>query len=338
MISVIIPVYNTEKYIDACIESVINQTYQDIEIVIVDDGSTDNSGAKCDEWAMCDSRIKVFHKSNEGLMSAWKYGVDRSTGEYIGFVDSDDWIDPDMYETLLKHIEAEQAEMVLCGLIAEYESGRPSRREILLLRKSVYGRADIVKDIYPMAICSGQATARGISPSRVSKLYRRQLIVDVMQDCPDNVSIGEDLLSTTSAIMRCSRLCVVHDFHPYHYRINDASMMQAYCDTKYEKIENLYRALMAINEKSDCVFTDQIATDYINLMCETIDQEILLSKHSCDKIKEDIKREAASEVFRDSLKKLDRKKLKSKEKLYLFFIRFHLWGGIILIRKLYRRA
>lgn len=338
MISIIIPVYNVERYIDECIKSVVNQTCQDIEIVIVNDGSTDSSGAKCDEWARRDSRIKVFHKGNGGLMSAWKYGVDRSTGEYIGFVDSDDWIDPNMYETLLKHIEEKQAELALCGLITEFGGSRFSQRETLSLRKSVYDRADIVNDIYPIAICSGQKNVRGISPNRVTKLYKRQLIIDVMQDCPDNVSIGEDSVSTISAVTRCNRLCVVHNFHPYHYRIHSESQIHKYCDTKFEKIKYFNKALRAINEKNDGVFTDQIANDYIMVLIENIDQEILQSNYSYSRLRTDIKREATSELFCDSLKKLDRKKLTPKEKLYLFFIRLHLWGGIILTRKLYRRV
>ena len=81
MISIIVPIYNVEKYIDECIKSIVNQTYQELEIIIVNDGSTDNSGKICDEWAKKDSRIHVFHKNNGGLMSAWKYGVNKSSGE-----------------------------------------------------------------------------------------------------------------------------------------------------------------------------------------------------------------------------------------------------------------
>lgn len=97
MISIIVPVYNVEKYIIECVRSLVNQTYTDIEIVLVDDGSTDMSGKICDELCQKDERIRVFHKANGGLMSAWKYGVLKSSGQYIGFVDSDDWVDSDMY-------------------------------------------------------------------------------------------------------------------------------------------------------------------------------------------------------------------------------------------------
>lgn len=104
-ISIIIPVYNTEKYIDRCLESVTNQTYKNLEIIIVNDGSKDNALSKCEEWSKKDSRIKVLSKENGGLSSARNFGIIHSTGDYIGFVDSDDFISYDMYETLYNMIE-----------------------------------------------------------------------------------------------------------------------------------------------------------------------------------------------------------------------------------------
>jgi len=101
-ISIIIPVYNVESYIRKCLDSVINQTYKNLEIICVNDGSTDGSGKICDEYAARDNRVKVFHKENGGVSSAKNIGLKNATGKYIGFVDADDWIEPDMYETLHK--------------------------------------------------------------------------------------------------------------------------------------------------------------------------------------------------------------------------------------------
>ena len=103
-ISVIVPVYNVEKYLDNCINSIVNQTYDNLEILLVDDGSKDNSGSLCDEWALRDNRIKVIHKQNGGASSARNAGLDAATGEYIGFVDADDYIDIDMYEIMYAEI------------------------------------------------------------------------------------------------------------------------------------------------------------------------------------------------------------------------------------------
>ena len=99
-ISVIVPVYNVESYLRKCLDSVINQTYSDLEILLINDGSFDNCGEICDEYAGKDARIKVFHKENGGLSSALNVGLKNVSGDYIGFVDSDDWIELDMYQKL----------------------------------------------------------------------------------------------------------------------------------------------------------------------------------------------------------------------------------------------
>ena len=98
LVSVIVPIYNVEKYLEKCIESIVNQTYKNLEIILVDDGSPDNCPAICDEWAQKDSRIKVIHKKNGGLSSARNAGLEVSNGEYISFVDSDDWLDENTFE------------------------------------------------------------------------------------------------------------------------------------------------------------------------------------------------------------------------------------------------
>ncbi len=115
MISIIVPVYKVEPYLPKCIESIINQTYHDLEIILVDDGSPDQCGVICEEYAKKDNRIRVFHTENKGLSAARNYGIERACGEYIGFVDSDDWIEPNMYEVLLKTAKESCSEIVQCG-------------------------------------------------------------------------------------------------------------------------------------------------------------------------------------------------------------------------------
>ena len=114
-ISVIVPVYNVEKYLDHCIDSIIKQTYENLEIILVDDGSPDNCPKMCDEWAQKDSRIKVIHKKNEGVSSARNAGIDAAKGDFIGFVDGDDVIAPDFYKTLVKQSEENDADISACS-------------------------------------------------------------------------------------------------------------------------------------------------------------------------------------------------------------------------------
>lgn len=119
LISVIVPVYNTEKYLDRCIQSILSQTYSNIEILLIDDGSTDSSGAICDKYAEQDSRVRVFHKANGGASTARNMGLDNAKGEWIAFVDSDDWIDAEMYEKMYALAECELVDAVYCDMIME---------------------------------------------------------------------------------------------------------------------------------------------------------------------------------------------------------------------------
>jgi len=122
MISVIVPVYNIEMYIEKCVKSIINQTYKDIEVILVDDGSTDDSGKICDKLAAMDNRIFVIHKENGGLSDARNVGIDVSKGEYIGFVDGDDYISPYMYQHLLEILQLNHADMAMCDFCEINES------------------------------------------------------------------------------------------------------------------------------------------------------------------------------------------------------------------------
>ena len=116
-ISVIVPVYKTEGLLDRCVESIVGQTYKNLEIILVDDGSPDNCPAICDEWAEKDSRIRVIHKENGGLCSARNAGMDIAAGDYWGFVDSDDCIEPDMYQLLVENAASTQADISRCGIL-----------------------------------------------------------------------------------------------------------------------------------------------------------------------------------------------------------------------------
>lgn len=120
LISVIVPIYNVEKYIKKCIDSIVNQTYTNLEIILVDDGSTDQCGQVCDEYAKRDARIKVIHKENGGLSSSRNTGLEKMTGEFVCFIDSDDYIEKDMINFLLKDLKKNNSDISSCGKIIEY--------------------------------------------------------------------------------------------------------------------------------------------------------------------------------------------------------------------------
>ena len=116
LISIVVPIYNTEKYLKRCIESILNQTYQNLEVILVNDGSLDKSGQICNEYAKRDKRIKVIHKENTGSAESRNIGIKYATGKLIGFVDSDDYIDKNMYEMLYKDLKKHDAEIAICNI------------------------------------------------------------------------------------------------------------------------------------------------------------------------------------------------------------------------------
>lgn len=119
LLSIIVPVYNTEKYLKKCVDSLVCQTYRHLEIILVNDGSTDKSGLFCDEYAKQDARIKVIHRDNSGAAASRNAGLDMATGDYVGFVDSDDWVFPQMYEKMLCAAEEQDADIVISGFIVD---------------------------------------------------------------------------------------------------------------------------------------------------------------------------------------------------------------------------
>ena len=146
-LSVVVPIYNAEKTLHRCVDSILNQTFFDLEVVLIDDGSTDSSLNICEEYAKRDDRVVVFHKENAGLVAARKSGVEIASGEYIGFVDSDDYIEADMYSLLMSETSITEADIVIGGIITDYVDY--SIKTYNKLPAGYYNRVDIEKKIIP---------------------------------------------------------------------------------------------------------------------------------------------------------------------------------------------
>jgi len=243
-ISVIIPVYNTENYIKRCIDSVCSQTYGNIEIIAVDDGSTDNSGAVLDELAEKDRRIVVIHKENGGVSSARAEGVYAATGDYIGFVDGDDTIDPDMYEILLKNLLDSNADISHCGF-----------------RMIVGERTDYYYNTDKYIVCSGEDAAvmltEGslIEPALVTKLFKSELIKKACRNkVLDGISYLEDLLLNYITFSE-SHITVFQDVCKYNYivRANSAST-SGFNPKKFEDPVYVFKYIMDSNKKGSRLY------------------------------------------------------------------------------------
>ena len=309
MLSVIIPVYNVEKYVQKCIESVINQTLDNIEIILVDDGSTDSSGLICEKFSETYSNVITFHKNNGGLMSAWKYGVTRSKGDFIGFVDSDDWIDTNMFERLLTSISSNDCDIAVCGLI---------KGEYLVSNSSNYDGKYDVKDIYPTLINNGTFMGRGVIPSRVLKLYKRDIVTKVLEYCNDKVTIGEDMVMNFAAFMEAKNIYFINDFYTYHYRINDASITQKFNTNYIDKVKLFNLELRKISEKNpEYDFKNQIDCDLICNSINVIDQ-VCSSKLSNKEIVKYIKKILNDDMIVNSLNQVNIKKWDFRYRIYFY--------------------
>jgi len=167
LISVIVPVYNVRSYLEKCFESIAGQNYRNLEIILVDDGSTDGSGDLCEELAGRDSRVRVIHKKNGGLGSARNAGIDAARGEILSFVDSDDWIEPGMYDTLTEIMHRENAQIIACGIKKVSETGEVSYYQDNLEERRVYTREEALIEL---------PKNERLSNSMCNKLFRRETI------------------------------------------------------------------------------------------------------------------------------------------------------------------
>ncbi|MDU2211827.1 MAG: glycosyltransferase family 2 protein, partial [Eubacterium sp.] len=170
LISVIVPIYNAEKYLKICIDSIINQSYYNIQIILVDDGSEDNCPAICDEYAQLDTRIIVIHKKNQGLVLARKSGLQIATGEYITFVDADDYIDIDTYEKIVNNINYDMPDIIAYDLIEEY-SDRTVKKENQF-SAGLYEEEQLTEKIYPKMLSTRVFVEYGILHNLVCKFIR----------------------------------------------------------------------------------------------------------------------------------------------------------------------
>jgi len=235
LVSIIVPVFNVESYIAECIESIQRQTYRNIQVILVDDGSTDKSGAVCDNYASGDSRIEVVHCQNGGPVRARKCGLKRARGQYIGFVDGDDYIDPGMYQTLAEAIELEKADFVHSGYWENNTKKIVSARKVIVLPSD---KSELLE-----GFLSGEDS--GITPSLWSKLYQADFIKKCFDRLPEDCGLGEDVLALCICVLESEKI-VLTDKAEYHYRTRENSLSHKYEINDLKKIMNLHEDLCRI--------------------------------------------------------------------------------------------
>lgn len=224
-LSVIVPIYNVEEYLDECIKSIVNQTYKNLEIILVDDGSPDHCPELCDIWAENDSRIKVIHKENGGVSSARNAGLDVAAGDFIAFVDSDDYLDSDMYEIMLTQMREHNADMAQCGIVRENADGSVEVWDSF--------KAPIVVMDNTQLLCS-VGEAAGILPvSPCNKIFKAEVIDVIRYD--ESLKYAEDTLFNFSAARNINK-AVIQNVPRYHYVNNsDSASHQKFSSSRFDE-------------------------------------------------------------------------------------------------------
>lgn len=257
-ISVIITVYNTEKYLRECLESIINQTYSNLEIIIVDDGSTDLSAEICDLYKNMDSRIRVIHQINMGMIAARKTGVNAAQGEYISFIDSDDYIDPEMYMKVVDTINKyNNLDCVIFGIKEIYENRKLTKKN--KISAGCYN-SDELEKIYDSILFNGNFFEFGVLPNLVVKIVRKEILIDSnFLSINNSVWYGEDVVGTLCLFSKIKTIAVI-DFAPYNYRQNNYSNGFNTLNVSAGDLQNLCKELKntSMKYKSPGRFAEQI--------------------------------------------------------------------------------
>ena len=232
LITVIVPVYKVEPYLRKCVDSILAQTYTNLEIILIDDGSPDNCPAICDDYAALDSRVKVIHQPNAGVSAARNAGLDAATGEYIGFVDSDDWIEPDMYEVLYSYLIHYGADL---SCIAQCTDSRSHLQQM--------DHNFPVRQFDNVGAINELLSPLGMTSSVWSKLFAAKLFKTEKFD--SSLAIGEDTLICIKLLSKAEKIIYI-DHGCYHYLQRNSSAMHTFNDKYWSRltaVSNIYNFL-----------------------------------------------------------------------------------------------
>ena len=264
-ISIVAPVYNVEKYVDECIKSVLSQTFTDFEFILVNDGSTDSSGKICDEYSKLDSRIKVFHKSNGGLPSAITKGVTESCGQYLMFIDSDDFFALDACQIMHDLVSLNNADIACCSFY-KYD-GKNTKEYPITFSSGVYKKEEILEKILPITIHNNnsEVATDSFSSARWNKIFKRDLIVNNLKYYDSKLTMGEDGVLRFAAFADAQCIVVDNSKCVYYYRNNPESLTSKPCKNLYYQMQLRFDSYLKIIEDKGLDFCkDQVYLDFYN--------------------------------------------------------------------------
>lgn len=325
LVSVIIPVYNTEKYLESCIESILHQNYQNIEIILVDDGSTDYSPTICDSFAKKDGRIKVIHKENEGLGYTRNCGLKYASGVYVSFLDSDDILDENTYEYCIREMEKHQADACFFGRKTFTESGEYTVNENIP-EKLVYRGREVAEEFSKHYIgwFQHEQTTPYIKESSCCALYRRDIIEkNYIQFPSERECLSEDAFFNMD-ICRNTGCVIIIPENFYHYRYNPNSLTTKYDAERFKRVVGYYQKLLEYIEKFPEVVDARERVDYkfFALVRGIIKREIEQSKWSeCKDVIHKVREIASYEEVVGVSSKINAERMDKNTQIFLSWIK-----------------
>lgn len=320
-VSIIVPVYNVEKYLKRCVDSLVGQSYANLEIILVDDGSEDNSLLICKEYERQDARVHVFHKMNEGLGLTRNYGIARATGDYVAFVDSDDYLTLDAIEELLKKVEETNADVVIAS---HYYQGK---NQIIALPERLYSGSEI-KDILMVHMMGNNANKLdALSYTAWGKLYKKTLFTENNLTFPsERKLIWEDLAFSVNAYPLCEKIYILHK-PVYYYCFNEGSLTHTYKPNKLELVMNLYcymsEKIRDLNLPSEAQF--RLDTNFMGHIRTCIKLEVFyVRQNSFRKTIQNIREICSREDVQSLIKKYPKDAFNKSQYIYNFALE-HSW-------------
>lgn len=320
-VSVIVPIFNVEKYLNACIDSIVNQTYKNIEIILVDDGSKDNSPVICDKYTKTYNNIITIHKSNEGLGLARNSGLKIATGKFVTFVDSDDFLKKNTIEELVKKVLITGSDTVIGGFERVTDDGK-----ILFVERydeKVYSGADVLTCFFPHLLGSLPNKKDSMRPSVWNALYNLSIIKKYEIKFPsEREFITEDMIFDMYYYKYAKKVCITSNSN-YIYRYNNASLTNKYKSDRFDKIKYLYNFVFDFfkNNSDECYLRAKRQFFVYLRMC--IKQE-RKSKLSIICSLKNIKKICNDKFTKDVISEYPVNKMGIKQRCFIYFVK-HKW-------------
>ena len=298
MISIIVPVYKAEAFLDRCVNSILNQSHRELELILVDDGSPDNCPEICDNYAKQDARVRVIHKENGGVSTARNAGLDAATGDYIAFVDSDDFIEPDMYEKMLEVAGEHNCDVVMCD--CRKDSSRGSSVYSHNIRSGFYDSRQLREEHYPHLLMM-ENVEYPATISSCTLLWKSSLNAKDMR-YPAGVRYSEDLLFGARLLRRAGSFYYMKGQAFYHYVMNEGSASHTFVPDKWKDYQLLHSKICEeFGSDKEFDFRHQIDLCLLFFLYNTLGEigtATLSAKEKKQKMRQILKSEPVCNMFK----------------------------------------